>query len=173
MTRSSQAILLVLAVIVGAGAGVGGYFGWLAWSERGPEPRPAFSLPDLDGQERHISEWDGQVVVLNFWGSWCPPCVNEMPMFMELQEQYGDQGLQFVGVAVDRQEEAQQFYDELSVNFPSMIGVHEANEVGAQYGNDMGTLPYTVIIDRDGFIVHRFAREVDRETLEPAILQHL
>lgn len=173
MTRLSPTLLLILAVVIGAGTGIGGYFGWQAWIDRGPEQRPAFSLPDLDGNERSIAEWDGQVVVLNFWGSWCPPCVNEMPMFMELQEQYGEQGLQFVGVAIDRKEEARQFYEELSVNYPSLIGVHEANEIGAQYGNEMGTLPYTVVIGRDGSIVQRFAREVDRATLEPIVQQLL
>ncbi|MEX0732357.1 MAG: TlpA disulfide reductase family protein [Aquisalimonadaceae bacterium] len=173
MTRFSTPLLLALAVVLGAGAGIGGYFGWQAWAERGPEQRPEFTLPDLDGEERNISEWDGKVVVLNFWGSWCPPCVHEIPMFVDLQDAYGDRGLQFVGVAVDRLADARRFHDELSMNYPSLIGVHDANEIGERYGNELGTLPYTVIIDRDGFIVQKFAREVDRETLEPAILPHL
>lgn len=173
MTRLPLPLLLAMAMILGLTAGVGGYAAWHVWSENSPQPRPSFTLPDLDGNERSIAEWDGKVVVLNFWGSWCPPCVHEIPMFVDLQEEYGEQGVQFVGVAVDQLEAAREFHDELGMNYPSLIGVHEANEVSALYGNEMGTLPYTVVIDRDGYIVRIFAREVTRDMLEPAIRSHL
>lgn len=166
-------ITLVLVVVLGAAAGAGGFVAWTAWQERGPETRPEFVLPDLDGEERSISEWDGHLVVLNFWGSWCPPCVHEIPMFMDLQDEYEDQGVRFVGVAMDREDDARDFYAEFEVNYPSMIGVQAVSEILETYGNQSGTLPYTVIINQDGHIVHRFAREITRDELEPVIREHL
>jgi len=172
-SRLSPIVLLVLALALGALAGMGGFLGWQAYSDSRPEIRPEFSLPDLHDRQRSITEWDGKVIVLNFWASWCPPCIHEIPMFMDLQEDYADDGLQFVGVAMDRQEDAKRFFDELEMNYPSMHGIHQVTRVGELYGNTMGTLPYTVIINRDGHIVERFNREVEREQLEPAILPHL
>jgi len=172
-TSANPLIIILLAALLGGAAGAGGYVGWQVWSEREPDLRPEFSLEDLDGNMRSITEWDGKVVVLNFWGSWCPPCVHEIPMFMALQDEYGEQGLQFVGVALDRLEDARAFYEELEVNYPSMVGVHEPTVIGEKYGNERGTLPYTVIIDRDGRIVERFDREVTREQIEPKIREYL
>lgn len=166
-------LLFVVVIVIGAGAGAGGFAAWTAWQERGPELRPEFSLPDLDGEERHISEWDGKLVVLNFWGSWCPPCVHEIPIFMDLQREYGDRGLQFVGVAMDREDDARAFYEDMEVNYPSMIGVQEVTAVLERYGNTNGTLPYTVIINREGHIVKRFDREVTREQIEAEIQNNL
>ena len=166
-------IAFILVIILGAAAGGGGFVAWTAWQERGPETRPEFTLPDLEGEERSISEWDGHLVVLNFWGSWCPPCVQEIPMFMELQDEYEEQGVRFVGVAMDREDDAREFYAEFEVNYPSLIGVQAVSEILETYGNSSGTLPYTVIINEDGHIVHRFAREITREELEPVINAHL
>lgn len=63
--------------------------------------RPEFSLPDLAGDTRHVGEWDGDVILVNFWATWCPPCLKEMPAFVEMQETYGDQGLTILAVAID------------------------------------------------------------------------
>ncbi|SEP10767.1 TlpA family protein disulfide reductase [Aquisalimonas asiatica] len=162
----------VLAVIVGLGAALGGLAAWQTWFQ--PELRPGFSLPDLqDDEQRSISEWDGDLIVLNFWATWCPPCVKEIPVFTALQDEYGEQGVQFIGVAIDNRDDALSFYDELDMNYPSFYGVQEAMDINEAYGNEMGTLPYTVLIDRNGAIVHRFNREVDRDDIEPVIQEHL
>lgn len=128
--------------------------------------RPAFSLPDLDGQPHHIKEWDGKVVLVNFWAAWCPPCRREMPGFIELQEQYADQGLQIVGVAIDEHEAVQNFVDTLGVNYPVLIGQVDAGRIAESYGDHMGALPYSILLDREGKI--RFIRpgELPKELLE-------
>ncbi len=128
--------------------------------------RPAFELPDLEGKPRRIEEWDGKIVLVNFWAAWCPPCRREMPGFIELQEQYGKEGLQIVGVAIDEHEAVQDFTDTLGVNYPVLIGQREASRIAREYGDSMGALPYSVLLDREGRI--RFIRpgELKRETLE-------
>ena len=116
--------------------------------------RPDFSLPDLDGQMRSISEWDGKVIALNFWATWCPPCLKEVPEFVSLQSRYQAQGLQFIGIALQKPEEVREFVTEHKVNYPILAGELEVIKLAEAYGNHIGALPYTVIIDRNGQIAH-------------------
>lgn len=116
--------------------------------------RPEFMLPDLDGQMRSISEWDGKVIALNFWATWCPPCLEEIPEFVSLQAKYQAAGLQFIGVALQRPEEVRQFAAEHGMNYPVMTGELEVIKLAESYGNHIGALPYTVIIGRDGQVAH-------------------
>lgn len=116
--------------------------------------RPEFTLPDLDGRQRSITEWDGKVVALNFWATWCPPCLKEVPEFVSLQEKYRAQGLQFIGIALQKPEEVREFVAEHEVNYPILAGELEVIKLAEAYGNNIGALPYTVIIDRSGQIAH-------------------
>ena len=116
--------------------------------------RPEFSLPDLNGQLRTVSEWDGKVVALNFWATWCPPCIKEVPEFVALQEKYQTQGLQFIGIALQQPEEVREFVTEHKVNYPILTGELEVIQLAEAYGNHIGALPYTVIIDRNGKVAH-------------------
>ena len=116
--------------------------------------RPEFTLPDLDGRPRSITEWDGKVVALNFWATWCPPCLKEVPEFVSLQGKYRAQGLQFIGIALQKPEDVRGFVAEHKVNYPVLAGELEVIKLAEAYGNSMGALPYTVIIDRNGQIAH-------------------
>lgn len=127
-----------------------------------------FTLNDISGKPRNLHEWEGNVIVLNFWATWCPPCRKETPMFVELQDQYGAQGLQFVGVAIDDIEKVKNFMDTYGVNYPMLIGTDDAIAVAKEYGNRFGALPYTVVIDRSGRIVLVKRGELTQATLEDA-----
>lgn len=180
--------VLLLALILAAAASAAGYFAWSALFAPEPsdqvsappplavaegvspgEPRPVFSLPDLEGTPRSVTAWDGKVLVVNFWATWCPPCRKEIPVFMELQEQYGAQGLQFVGIAVDNRDAVQDYVDALGVNYPILIGELDAIEVAKQYGNRLGALPYTVVVDRQGKMVFFKRGELSRGDAERVI----
>ncbi|MFA5081845.1 MAG: TlpA disulfide reductase family protein, partial [Hydrogenophilaceae bacterium] len=99
-----------------------------------PEPRPgmaepvdlgavwAAALPDLAGRSQAIGQWRGKVMVLNFWAPWCPPCRKEIPGFIRLQRQYGAQGLQFVGVALDAADKVGAYADAEAIPYPLLLG---------------------------------------------------
>ncbi len=131
--------------------------------------RPGFKLPDLEGKMRDANEWNGRVLVVNFWATWCPPCKKEMPAFLELQEKYGAQGLQFVGIALDEAGKVQDFIDTMGVDYPILVGGDKAIKVSESYGNRLGALPYTALIDREGYIVQTYRGEVSKSVLERAI----
>lgn len=156
-TQSSKNGLLLAAALV---ALVAGYFAalWL----RGPttDTTPGgmaleFKLPDLTGTPRSLGEWRGKIVVLNFWATWCPPCREEIPLFIDLQKRHGAAGLQFLGVAIDRQEDVARYVAEIGMNYPTLVGDDNAMELMRGYGNRTGSLPYSVILDRDGQVVAR------------------
>lgn len=118
------------------------------------QPRPAFALPDLEGERQAISQWDGRIRVINFWATWCQPCKEEIPGFVELQEKYRDQGVTFVGVAVDQLAAVRDFAERYDMNYPVLIGEQAAIDAAIAYGNLIGALPYTAFVDRDGTIVY-------------------
>ena len=131
--------------------------------------RPEFSLPDMDGVTRKLSEWDGKVLIINFWATWCPPCRKETPAFVELQEKYGAQGLQFIGVAIDERDNVEDFADTYGVNYPMLLGDLDAINTSKLYGNRFGTLPYSVIVDRQGKINFIKRGELLKTTAEEKI----
>ena len=116
--------------------------------------RPDFTLPDLDGELRSITEWDGKVIALNFWATWCPPCLKEVPEFVLLQAKYQAKGLQFIGIALQKPEEVRQFVVENKMNYPILAGELEVIKLAEAYGNHIGALPYTVMIDRNGRVAY-------------------
>ena len=115
--------------------------------------RPEFSLPDLHGEMRSIKEWDNNYIVINFWATWCPPCLEEIPEFIALQKEYKASKLQFIGVAIDNKASVQQFALEIGMNYPSLIAGMPGVELAKQYGNSMGALPFSVIVNPEGRII--------------------
>ena len=109
--------------------------------------------------------------MLNFWATWCPPCREEIPRFVELQQRFRDRGVQFVGVAVDRRSRAADFADAHNINYPILYGMDRVLDVQSRYGNTAGTLPYTVVIDGDGFVRHIFPELVEAGELAPILAQ--
>lgn len=159
-------LIILILLMVGATVGLGGYT-WVRNYEG--EPRPAFTLPAMNGGKQSIAEWDGKVVVLNFWATWCEPCRREIPLLTQLQQQYEERGLQVVGVAIDSRDAIRDFANKVGINYPVLYGVEAAMDVAASYGDEQGTLPYTVVIARDGHIRHIFRKEIKRPDIEPVI----
>jgi len=170
-------LLPLAAVIVGGAALAAGYYVRTQSSDgAAPEitrvskaktdrsagtPRPEFWLPDPAGVRHGIAEWDGKLLIMNFWATWCPPCLHEIPLFISLQERYGDRGVQFLGIAIDDGHKVRAFADEIGLNYPTLHGQLDAIEVMTAYGNKSGGLPYTVVISRSGEIVARHPGVLD------------
>ncbi len=114
--------------------------------------RPAFDLPDTQGNAVSISRWNGRIIVLNFWATWCAPCRKEIPLLNTLQQRYAKRGVQIVGVAVDNAAAVKQFMQSVPINYPVLIGDQAALEIIEAYGDRVGALPYTVFINRSGII---------------------
>ena len=131
--------------------------------------RPLFKLKDLEGKVRDIKEWDGQVLMINFWATWCPPCRREMPAFIELQEKYKDKGFTIIGIALDEKQAVIDFTDPMGMNYPILMAEQEGIVISKAYGNNLGVLPYTVIVDRKGNIIHRQRTELTYEQVEGMI----
>ena len=132
-------------------------------------PAPALKLKDLDGQLHDLAALKGKVVLVNFWATWCPPCRKEMPAFMELREQYNAQGFEIVGVAIDDPQQVQDFIDTLGVNYPVLHGDVDAMEIAKAYGDRFVTLPYSVLLDREGRIRFIQPGELHKDVLEAEI----
>jgi thiol-disulfide isomerase/thioredoxin len=109
---------------------------------------PNFSLKDLNGNTFQLSDLRGKAVVLNFWATWCPPCKMEVPWFVEFQKEYGSQGLQIVGVAMDQgdRDEVEEFARSMGINYEVVLGTAEVEDL---YGG-IEALPTTFYIGRDG-----------------------
>ncbi|HXZ33514.1 MAG TPA: TlpA disulfide reductase family protein [Terriglobales bacterium] len=114
---------------------------------------PDFTLQSLEGKSVHLSDYRGKAVLLNFWATWCAPCKIEMPWFVELQKQYGPEGLQIVGIAMDdaSPKEIGDFAKEMGVNYPVLIG---KEAVGEAYGG-VQFLPESFYIDRNGKVLDK------------------
>jgi thiol-disulfide isomerase/thioredoxin len=114
---------------------------------------PEFELQSLEGKNVKLSDFRGKAVLLNFWATYCGPCKIEMPWFVEMQKEYGPQGFQVVGVAMDdaSTEEIAKFAKQMGVNYPILLG---KEAVGQAYGG-VEFLPTTVFVDRDGKVIAR------------------
>jgi len=131
---------------------------------------PDFSLPDLTGQNLNLSSYRGKVILLDFWATWCDPCRDEIPHFVELQNKYGDQGLQVIGVSMDDgPEPVRAFYQRFKMNYPVVMGNAKTGEL---YGGVLG-LPIAFLIGRDGRITAKHIGATDVSILEQEIVNLL
>lgn len=115
------------------------------------DPREA-SFRNLDGGTTTLSAFSGKLLVVNFWATWCPPCLKEIPTFIELQARHGADGLQFVGIALDQEDAVKPFVAEHAINYPVLVGDDDVARYMLRLGNDIGALPYTAVIGRDGAV---------------------
>lgn len=132
-----------------------------------PDIRPlmAVAMPDLEGKSRSVGDWRGNVLVVNFWATWCPPCLKEIPEFVHMQEKLGSRGLQFIGIAADQADKVRLFAAKNRMNYPVLLGEMDVIEIARLAGNAAGGLPFTVIIDRQGKWVRSESGALDEAKL--------
>ena len=135
--------------------------------------RPDFELPDINGKPFSSSDMDGKVVLVNFWATWCPPCRKEIPGFIALKTRYAEKGFDIIGIAIDELAAVQKFSEQFGVNYPILYGQEDASEVSRRYGNTMGALPFSVLVDRQGKVRFLRAGELHQDQLERELLKYL
>ena len=170
--------VVLFAVVAGLSAAGGvSYHLWSRGSGAGPAMVPeavvervlSARVADVKGGIQSLEQWRGQVLVVNYWATWCAPCREEIPGFVRLQERYGSRGLQFVGIAIDQPDKVAEFASEFRINYPLLLGGLETIELLRQAGNRAGVLPYTLVIDRKGNLVSREPGGLKEARLESII----
>lgn len=165
LKKKGLLILLVVPVVcMGTSSNV--------WGQReggtAATPAPDFTLETIDGDTFQLTEHRGNVVVINFWATWCPPCRREIPGFIELQQEHGSRGLQFVGVALQRgagAEAVRAFAREFQINYP--VGVDDGT-IAKKYGG-VQRLPTTFVIGPQGNIQGRLPGFTPKAKLGPGL----
>jgi len=134
-----------------------------------PVPQLTFSFPDVNGKPQAVSQWQGKILVLNFWATWCPPCLQEMPEFVKWQQEFAENGVQFVGIALDEADTVSAYLQKTPVNYPILVAGDAGGALASQLGNVINAVPFTVIVDQQGRIVHRQPGEMHREDFLRAV----
>ncbi len=132
-------------------------------------PPLEFSLPDVLGKQHKISEWQGKILIINFWATWCPPCLKEIPEFIKLQNEFGKKGLQFIGIAIEDLQSVKEYLETININYPILIGGEQAIVLSHKLGNIINAVPFTLIINQQGKIIHRQPGELSRKKIEEII----
>ena len=129
---------------------------------------PDFALADLSGKTVRLADFEGKVVILDFWATWCPPCRAEVPDFVRLQAKYRDKGLAVVGLSLDAEgaKVVRPFAEEYNVNYVMLLA---NDETARRFGGIVG-IPTTFVLDRTGRIVSKFIGKTERKVLEDTIL---
>lgn len=137
------------------------------------QPAPDVVLAEQDGRALPLSNWRGRWVLVNFWASWCAPCMEELPLLVEAQRRYGAQGLQIVGPALDEREAVSAVSARLGITYPVMADFARADAAMQALGNTQGALPYSVLIDPAGRIQEIVLGALSADRLEKLITRAL
>lgn len=130
----------------------------------------ALEFNDLNGDTKTLSIYKDMPLVVNFWATWCPPCVEEMPDLEELSQQYPQ--VRFVGLAIDTQRNVKRFLEKIPVSYDILVPGYSGVKEMRQLGNPKGGLPYTLVIAADGAIAYQLLGRIDKSDLS-AILANL
>lgn len=168
----------VLAALAGASL-------WLAGSGSVPAPPKADPVEatsaaimaskfvDLEGKSRVLGQLTGKVIVVNFWATWCTPCLEEMPGFARLQSRWEPRGVRFVGLANDDPEKVRAFREKLAINYPLWTGEAAVMDLSRRLGNRVGVLPHTVLLDGDGKVIESRIGIYSEDKLEARLAEIL
>ena len=159
MRRAMLTLLVVATAAFSAGAGYLVQQGL----QSGPDSMPAvtaeqgapilaLTLPDADGKPYALAQSRGKVLVVNFWATWCPPCLRELPEFAAVSRRHGNEPVQFVGISIDRTENVRHFVSNNQMPYPLLIAPPETLDITIPLGNTARALPFTAIFDKHGVL---------------------
>ena len=176
MTKLTHTLLFTAVSLAAASVG------FLAYRAMAPAPAyqasptaeiADFSLPDLNGQQQTLDSWKGSWRLVNFWATWCPPCVEEMPLLNELQSEYDAHNLQIIGIALDDEPAVKQFAERLNINFPLLLAEQSGSALTRQWGNRDGALPFSALVTPSGDVAERWLGQLKPEEIRNTLNQYL
>lgn len=173
-------VLILICAVIGAAAGFALGSGFFREPAAPAAPAPLSSgaaLPDhalaaLGGERTALAKWRGKPVLLNFFATWCGPCIEEMPMLDRTATEFAARGLSVVGIAEDDPDAVRAFVEKTGVRYPILLD-DSFGELSASLGNSRHVLPFSVLVDRDGKILDTHAGSFDRDSLAGFIGQAL
>ncbi len=125
----------------------------------------AASFLDADGRLQPLAQWRGQPLVVNFWATWCPPCVEEMPDLQRTRDAYRGRGVEVIGIGIDNAAKIAEFRQRHALNLPLLVAGAGGSELNRALGNSGGALPFTVLITAEGRIAQRHLGQIKPEQL--------
>ena len=148
--------LLILGSVGAAALVAGGVAGALAIQSRsGAASLLSGSFADLAGRTRKLAEWQGRLALINFWATWCAPCLEEVPLISAAAQKYRENGFSAVGIGIDHVDKIRDFAVKYAVRYDLLVSGPEAVELMKRLGNPAGGLPFSVLLDRQGRIAQR------------------
>jgi len=165
MNKTVGRVLAGLLGVALVGAGVYAYDRSAAAPRTTPDTSAFYAqrLRDGVGTERNLADLRGKVVVVNFWATWCAPCVEEIPMFSKVHAE--QDGVAFVGLGIDSPGNVTGFNARFKPSYPLLVAGASGTELARALGDDSGALPFTVLLDREGRVVQSHLGKVDEATL--------
>ena len=127
------------------------------------------SMKDANGQEQTLAQWKDRPLVVNFWATWCAPCVDEMPELSALQQEVEAQNIQIIGIGIDSASNIADFAKKYKISYPLYIGGINGTELSRHLGNQGGGLPYTVVIGRDGQVKKTYIGRLKMDELRKSL----
>lgn len=158
---------ILVALLSGA---IGVYFGLKKWEAPSPEAPPQHyffsqSLPDINDKNEKMSNWHGKLLLVNFWATWCAPCVEEMPELTSLQNEQSFNNLQVIGIGIDSATNIREFGTKHKISYPLYIAGMEGIELARNMGNQHGGLPFTLLIGPDGKVKKTYIGRLDMQVV--------
>lgn len=180
MTRDRRAWIIGGIGALAAAAGA-----LSAWRRQSPPVATAMAAPDAkglwqlrferpEGGELVMEQWRGKPLLINFWATWCPPCIQELPEISRFAVEFAQQGGRVLGLAVDRPEAVRTFLERMKLDFPVAMAGMDGTDLIHQLGNLQGALPYSVMLDAQGELRHRKMGQTHLDELQrwAATLRH-
>jgi thiol-disulfide isomerase/thioredoxin len=169
----SRKLLITFVAIVFAGLGV--YFSQLHAEK--PQISDALYSSNLDavpkspdGKTKSLADYRNNVLIVNFWATWCAPCVQEMPELSAMHAELASKKIQFIGIGIDSQDNMTEFAQKYKISYPLYVGGMSGTQLTTTLGNTKGGLPFTVLLNKSGEIVKTYSGRLDMKQLRQDIL---
>jgi thiol-disulfide isomerase/thioredoxin len=146
----------------------------LAWRHTSPRESGSqatdslfgLTFADADGNAQPVAQWRGKLLVVNFWATWCAPCVEEMPALQRVRDEYRTRGVEVIGIGIDQADKIREFRDRLGLSLPLLVAAAGGSELARELGNVAGVLPYTVLVAPNGAVEQRRVGQIQPAELK-------